>query len=108
MKEDEVNECLDQLGILARECQAIRLVEWLAGQEQGNRKPVERRKRHRSDATPRLGGNLRQWEFVSQCLANTPVQYRASTRMAWFPLQTAPTSRIHVSASLVHRTAVCL
>ncbi len=71
--EDEVHERLDQREMVARECQAIRLVEWLDGQEQGHRKPGERRKRHRSDATPWLGGNLRQWEFVPQCVAKTPV-----------------------------------
>jgi len=53
--EDEVHERLDQLGMMARGCQASGLVEWLDGQEQGNRKSGERRKRHKSDATPRLG-----------------------------------------------------
>ena len=53
--EDEVHERLDQLGMIARGCQASGLVEWLDGQEQGHRKSSERRKRHKSDATPWLG-----------------------------------------------------
>ena len=57
MKEadDHVHEQLDQLGMVARVCQASELVAWLDGQEQDHRKPGERRKCHRSDATPWLG-----------------------------------------------------
>jgi hypothetical protein len=54
--EDELNERLDQPEMVTRGCQAIRLVEWLNGQEQGHWKPGEQRKRHRSDTTPWLGG----------------------------------------------------
>ena len=53
--EDRVNEWMDQLGMVARVCQAIGLVEWLDGHEQGHWKPGERRKCHRSNATPWLG-----------------------------------------------------
>ncbi len=53
--EDDLHERLDHLGMMARGCQASGLVKWLDGQEQGNRKLGERRKRHTSDATPWLG-----------------------------------------------------
>ena len=52
--EGDVHERLDHLGMMARGCQASGLVKWLDGQEQGNRKLGERRKRHTSDATPWL------------------------------------------------------